>query len=165
MASAAIQKWKPIHENVVQLHISGMKNKRIAKLCGLTKERVSQILCDPQARVIIRQRNLRVREELAKEMDGRLLILSERSVERLEETMDVAEQTGTDAKKHQDNVALKILQGRGFLTRTVDESRTRERQPIEASLLERLTSAMEKANKAREMHEDDEEVPLAEIVG
>jgi len=159
---APIKNWKPKHENVVILHLNGWDNKAIAQYMKCSEVRVSQILNDPQAQAIIRSTMERVKENLGDDISDRLLKLTEKSVERIEETMQAKFVPGTDPKKHQDNVALKLLSGKGFLSGESEEAEKKDRE-IPISLLERFTDALEKSNEAKLLHSgEDPDVKEAE---
>ena len=145
---APIINWKPRHENIVVLHLNGWSNIAIADYMGITPVRVHQVLQDPQAQAVIRATMSRVRENLSAETADRLLELTEKAVERIAETLDMTFVPGTDPKKHQDNVSLQLLKGKGFLSDDRGEDgKVKERIPV--SLLERFTEALEATNKAK----------------
>lgn len=157
-----IKNWKPRHENIVILHLNGWSNIAIAEYIGLTKERVSQIINDPTARKIIDATMKRVRENLADNIEDNLTRLSSLSVERIEETLGTKFPPGTDPKKHQDNVALKLMKGRGLLPGELEKEREGAKIPV--SLLERFMDAFEGANEAKRLHSGETEVVAEEEI-
>lgn len=154
---APIKNWKPRHENVVILHLNGWGNDEIAKHLRITPVRVAQILQDPQAMILKAAVMKRVRENLSGDITDRLLELTELSVEKIAETLEATFVLGTDPKKHQDNVALQIVKGKGFLSGAEVPAETRDPQ-IPVSLLERFTAAMEKSNEAKRLHSGESNV-------
>lgn len=160
---APIVNWSPTHEYVVSLHIMGNSNKRIATAVGLSEVRVSQILHDPEAQKLIHRAKLSMRQKMSEDIEGRLVVAAEASVGRIEETLDAEFIPGSDGKKHQDGVALSILKGTGFLSKDFSGEGEAKRPPISSSQAERLISAMEKANEARQLAHE-QEILEAEIV-
>lgn len=168
MGLPAIKHWLPKHEVVVQLKIARWKNEAIAEEVGLTKERVSQILSDPRARAIVRARNHQIREDMGKSIGGRLLKLADKSVKRIEETMDQSfdPSENSEMKRHQDNLGLKLLQGVGYLGG--EEKKEGERK-LDGEMGSLLLKALKKSNDLAEKREEEERskelVQEAQVVG
>lgn len=162
MASLApIKKWTPRHEMVVSLHISGWSNLKIAEHFRITPVRVSQILCDPQAKALVRQANKTLRDKMKDDISDRLLTLAEGSVKNLEETIEASFLVGSDSKEHQDNVSLKILRGTGFLIGDKQEDASKTKNPLTETLAERLITALENSNEAERLNRSaDVKAPL-----
>jgi len=158
-----IKNWKPRHENIVMLHIGGWSNEAIAEYVKITPQRVYQVLQTHQAKALIATHLERVREQFGTEISDKLLNLAKLSVDRIEETLDQAFIPGTDAKKHQDRVSLDLLKGKGFLN-GADPDEVDRTQKVPASLLDRFTSALEKANEARMLHSGDNDPEAVEEV-
>lgn len=149
MGVPAIQNWKPLHDQVVQLHIAGVQNQVIAEIFGLTQERISQILHDPIGRQLIRLGQQRLRETIGRSIEDRLLILADRSIDNLRLTV---EQDGVDVtssfKRHQDSVGFKILEMAGYgkkdeHDRKGDATPTKEQMGKMLDLLDRREQARE----------------------
>jgi len=150
----ALKNWKPRHENVVMLHLGGWNNIAIANYTRMTPERIYQILQTPQAQALIASQMDRIRERFGSDVSDKLLKLTEISVNRVSETLEQDFIPGTDAKKHQDKVALEIMKGKGFLN-GADPSAVNHEQKVSVSLLEKFTNALERANEAKSLHTGD----------
>lgn len=154
-----LQTWSPRHDLAVALHLSGKKNVDIARVLEWTPEHVSIVLRQPQAKAMVERAQRRMRETTQEAITERLLELSEKAVERLEETLEQTFILGSKSKHHQDNTSLKILQGTGFLAGKKDGEKEEATDKVTATLVERLTASLEKAAEARIKARDVVEAP------
>lgn len=153
---APIQKWRPRHERIVRFHIAGMSNDEIAAELDITTVRVSQVLNDPHAKRLVQQAILSLRQKMSEDIEGRLIQQAEKAAARLDETLDADFIPGTKSKKAQDDVSLAILKGTGFLSREFNADReTVDR--LDKALVERVATALEKSNEAREIRAEESE--------
>lgn len=150
MSVPAIQNWKPKHTQIVFQSISGVTNKALAKQHNYTEVRISQILNDPQAAVIRRDIEKSLRRKMEEDIENKLVILAEKSVRRLDETLATDFTPGSKAKNQQDNVAVSVLKGTGFLSKDFSRNESSDRPPLNERLAERLVTALEESNTARE---------------
>lgn len=166
MSSAApIQKWAPHHERIVRLHIAGMENKEIADVVGLTDVRISQVLNDPHAQRLIRQAILNIRRRAEEDIETGLVLMAEKAKDRLRETIDAEFLLGSKAKKHQDDVALSLLKGTGFLSKDFGGPSTEAGERLDKALVEKLTDALEKSNRVVEEAQDVVEADFELVEG
>lgn len=155
-ALAPIVDWTPQHEIVVQLNIAGWGNEDVAKHVKLSKERVSQILQDPRAKISRGLALQRIRDSAMQNIDDRLVELAEKSLDRLAETINFdAPSVTSDFKRHQDNVSLSLVKP-FMVDRNVKSQK--EGGNIPESLFSRLVAAMENSNKAKEIQDAEYEI-------
>lgn len=147
-----IKNWSMKHEMIVHLHIGQWSNKAIAEHVGMSEVRVSQVLNDQHAKAIIRATRLRLRKQMEENIEDRLVRAAEKSIERVEETLDAGFELGSDAKKHQDNISMGILKGVGFFPGARDDDGRDQRPSLSGSLAERLITALDKSNEAAQLH-------------
>ena len=161
-ALAPIKKWKILHEMIVHLHIAQYSNEAIAEKLDVTPVRVSQVLSDPQAKQIIRAVRNNLRQTLMDGVEGELVLLADESVKRIGETLRYDEfMLGSDAKKHQDSLAMGVLKGVGFLPGEQENGKGTEKK-LSPALAERLITALEASNDVEKLR--NQEVLEAEIV-
>jgi hypothetical protein len=162
-AIAPIKKWKVQHEMIVHLHIAGYPAAAIAEKLGVTPVRVSQVLCDPQAKQIIRGVKNNLRQTLMDSVDDELVLLAEESVKRIGETLRYEDfSLGSDAKKHQDNLAMGVLKGVGFLPGEQEGIGKAVQKSLEPALAARLISALEASNEAEQIRQGTAETEIME---
>jgi hypothetical protein len=150
---APIKTWKAQHDAVIAMHLSGKKNIAIADELDLTPVRVSQIINDPQGQRIIEDAKKVFKLRLQEELGDRMLVLAELGSKRLLETMDEEFVPGSDAKKHQDNKAVDILRGTGFLDQQFAD-KTKDVGVVSNEVAKQLTDAIYKAAQAEKYKAD-----------
>ena len=159
---APIKKWSTKHEMVVHLHVAQYSNTAIAEKMGITPVRVSQILADPQAKQIIRAVQANLRKQMETSVEDRLVLLADESVNRIADTITFRDfPLGSDAKKHQDNIAMGVLKGVGFLP-GAKEGEGEPEKKLPQALAERLLLALDASNEASRIQ--NQEVMEAELV-
>lgn len=129
----------------------------IAKELGYTPARISQIINSDHGQALVSRATERMRQRFEEEIEGHLVTLAHESVLRLKSTIEFDDfALGSDAKKHQDNVALQILKGAGFLgSKSNDESKSTQ---LTDALAGRLIDALEATKKVDEIHDAEYEV-------
>lgn len=159
--NTTIRKWRPKYEMIVQLSITGMSNKALAEKFNLHEVRISQILNSPQAKLIQARTVALVKEIMLESVQDDLASLAVESVRRIGQTLRYEDFVlGTDAKKHQDNLALGVLKGTGFLNGESNEDDKKKPAPLTESLMARLTAALEKSNEAAEIQNQAKSEPI-----
>ncbi len=151
MPTKLIKNWSLKHEAVVQMRLAGWPVPDIAKECRYSKVRVSQILGDPKAKLVVAETIERLRRKSEEQLEGKIIALSGDALDRLGETIRHEDfLLGSDAKKHQDNLSLGFLRGAGVLNGMENGARdtVEKKAPIDASLSKRLVEALEESNKA-----------------
>ena len=148
----AIKNWKPVHTQIVMQSITGVSNKALAKQTGYTEVRISQILNDPQALALQRDVQKSLRLKMEEDIEDKLLVLAEASVRRLDETLSTEFAPGSKAKNQQDNIAVSVLKGTGFLSKDFSGNEASDRPPLDERLAERLVTALERSNEAVAHH-------------
>lgn len=157
-----IKKWKMTHTQMVLLHMSGMDNGDIAEQMDCTPQRVSQVINDPQAQRIIEATKAKIMRQWEESVENRMQKLTEDALESVEETLGFRDFVlGTDAKKHQDNTAIKVLQGRGVLGGE-DKKSAEVGLDLTTSLATRLATALERSNEMEAKHREEQEIVVEE---
>lgn len=144
------------HEAVVQMRMAGWPVEDIAKESGYSKVRVSQILGDPKAKLVIAETITRLRKRMEEEVEGEIIALSRDALKRIGETIRHEDfLLGGDAKKHQDTLSLNFLRGAGILNGMENGAKDAgEKSPIDPALSKRLVIALEESNKADKLREE-----------
>jgi hypothetical protein len=137
--------WLPRHNLVCQLHAIGMKNKEIAAATGYAETKVSVIINDPRARVVI-QRTL---EHMASNISDLHTRLKVHATEALDEI--VAELRESKDERIRQKAAFGILDRAGYTP-------VNKQLIIAGSMDERVASRMEKAMEKMEAIEAEYEV-------
>jgi len=148
-ALAPIKRWKPVHEQIVLLHILGKKHVEIAATIDMTPQRVMQVLKDPRAEKQIAQSHTRLKTFFKDEVEGRMMSLGPTAVENIAETLEAEIAPGVKAKEHQDRTSLELLSRIGFGKRDTVEHQGAGVGKMDRDLQERLVSALEKSSGAR----------------
>lgn len=149
------KKWTSRH--VLMCHLKGTglwTNKAIAEYFGCSEVTVSQVLNTEQGKAELAAIQKNLRAGMADSINGRLLKLMDKGVERLAQTIDAEFLPGSDPKKHQDNVALQLLKGKGHLSGVADDGDGNNSAPtaLDRPLAQRLIAALEKSNEAERIY-------------
>jgi len=136
--------------------MAGWPVEDIAKESGYSKVRVSQILGDPKAKLVIAETVERLRRRMVEEVEGEIISLSREALKRIGETIQHEDfLLGGDAKKHQDNLSLNFLRGAGILNGAENGAKDQGKEaPIDPALSKRLVEALEESNKADKLREE-----------
>jgi len=150
------------------MHLQGMKNYEIADELGLTPTRVYQVLKDPAAQMQIQRFRREMRKKAHSDIESRMTELGTAAIENIAETIEVKIAPGHRAKKHQDDVSLKLLDRLGYTPRTdraIDEGGIK----MDRDMQERLVGALEETRAVHAFDEAEEaewhEVDDIEAVG
>jgi hypothetical protein len=101
---------------------------------------------------------------LSEDVEDGLASLCVRALDIVRETLEVEGLgIGSDFKKHQDNMALSVLKGRGYLGKDAANNQgTKESIPEE--LAKRIAHALEKSNEAAEYARSENEIVVEESI-
>lgn len=148
---APIARWTVEHERIVALHIGNWSNEKIARHIKKSSVRVSQVLSDPQALRIINEAILGIRDRAMENLRTGIAELAITGLKRMKETIDFPDFVlGSDAKKHQDRLALDLAK----LVYSGREDAVEEVPVLDAALSERLIKALEDSNAVDELIEE-----------
>lgn len=158
---APIKNWKPWMTKVVILHMAGVSREAISKEFPSKKDpskflstaRITQILRDPSATQIMRGMEAKIKEKMEVDIEEGMFVLAEKGMKRLAETLDETFAPGSDAHKHQDNVSLTLV--KNFVPGEKEAKKRDNAPPLNEKLTERLITALEKSNEARQIHSGD----------
>lgn len=155
-----IKNWKPWMTKVVILHMARMPHCEIAKQFTYTRKdgtvreltvvRISQIINDPQGQQMIRGMNAQVKESMLSDIGDGMVVLAHKSMERLKETLEYTVPAGTDAKKHQDHVALQLT--KNITLGASGETENQKAPSYSEEVVNRFAAALEKVAATREIH-------------
>lgn len=154
--------WRARHDNVIMLHLSGYSNQLIAEMTQFSIGHVQRIIKDPRAQKAIETARRKLLGKAIYTIRERMVNLGVRAVENIAGTIEGEFEAGTKAHRHQDGVSFELLSRIGFgRTDAGEEGGTGIQLPPEEA--KRLVDAIEKANRAREIHAVAVEVE-AEVV-
>lgn len=157
-----MQVLKPSHEQIILLHLSGLKNVDIATALGISDQTVSNILGDEKAMELIAVGKENIKKNLLAGIDDKLVLLAHKSLSNLEKTVNADIPVKHRAKIHQDRVGVDLLKMLGYGEGPKEDS---DKKTITPELANRLTTALERAEKVREIVIEDavyEVVPAEE---
>lgn len=81
------KKWLPIYDAMISLHCAGKSNKEIAETFDYTDQQVSNILCSDQAKAIIAQVALYVRNKVSETAAERMKRLEAAAIANIEHAL------------------------------------------------------------------------------
>jgi Mor family transcriptional regulator len=153
-----IVKWTVEHEKIVAMHICQWSNEDIAEHFNLSKVQIYKVISDPQARKIINEAAMKIRSRMLDSLDEGMASLAVTAMKRISETLNFSDFVlGSDAKKHQDRLALDVIKVvQGSISRSEEEAK-----PLNEKLSKRLIEALEDSNAANELIKEGE----FEVVG
>ena len=112
---------KPIHDQMVILHIGGYSVDAIAKALGRGRTNVANVLHDPRAEKAIEFARKRTFSAIMTAVDDKMVVLGARAIDNIAETITTPVRdsegkvaVGTKAKVHQDNISFELLSRIGF---------------------------------------------------
>lgn len=150
MGLAPIKFFKTHHDRIVLMHLQHMKNYEIAEELGITPQRVHQVLKDPAAQRQIAEFRRRLREVVHEDIEGRMLKLGPSALENIAQTIDAEIPAHHRAKKHQDDVSLKLLDRLGYTPRSDRATDGEGGLRMDRDLQERLVGALESSERIHE---------------
>ncbi len=154
--------WHARHDNVIILHLTGYTPTGIAEATGFSLGHINRIIKDPRAQKAIETARRKLFGRAIYTIRERMVSLGVQAIKNISDTIDGDFEDGTKAKRHQDGVSFELLSRIGFgRSDAGEEGKTGIQLPPEEA--KRLVAAIEKANKAREIHVTAVEVE-AEVV-
>lgn len=140
-----------MHEQIILLHLANLKNNDIAEALGCSEQTVSNILGDEKAMELIAAGVENIRRNLTTKIDNKLLMLASKSIDNLEKTVNADIPVRHRAKIHQDKIGVDLLKMLGYGEQQKEETKNN----ITPELANRLTNALERAEKVREIVVED----------
>ena len=141
-----VQSWPLRNDEIVLKVMADIPVVDVAKAYNMTPQNVTKIIRDPRAQEIIKLARSKFQEKLVQETEEKLGLLSKLSVDALKVTLEEEMEATAKAKPNQDRVAMKILEGRGFLK--VDKSGSTGLQvPVE--IWDKLVDGLRKADEVQ----------------
>lgn len=143
-----VKNFKPIHDNILIMHLCGYQNKTIAEELDLHKNHVSDIINDPKAQKRIDHMRGRMYDRLEDDVVGKLKLLGPEAVNNIEQTLKAHHDPGSRSKKHQDKMSFKVLDKLEEMDSGGGAGPT-----LQSEDAERLSEGLEKAAEVDEMYE------------
>lgn len=143
----ALSAWTVRHDQICLLRATGTSERELAKTFNLARSTISNIVNDPRGQKIIELTRQKLRERIVEDVESQLDLATKASIKVLRRTLEADISPIHQAKANQDRVALKMLQGRGFL-RTEQPGQGGGFQ-MAPEQFDRLVSAMAKADAAQ----------------
>ena len=113
--------WKPIHDQMIALHIAGYNIDAIAKALNRARNTVAGVIHDPRAQKAIEFSRKRTFSTIMTAVDDQMVVLGVKAIDNIAETINTpvrdsegAPAIGTRAKIHQDNISFELLTRIGF---------------------------------------------------
>ncbi len=160
---APLVQWRPIHDQIIALHIAGYGPDAIVETLGKCRSTVIKTIKDPRGQKIFEIARKRTFSKVMENVEDRMAVLGVQAVDNI--ALTINEQVidsegkpaiGTKAKIHQDNISFELLSRIGFgRSQTQAEGGSVKFSP-EAE--KKLIDGIEKARKA------ETEFKKAEIV-
>lgn len=152
------KKWKPLYQAMVLLHAAGRSNVEIAERLEVTPQQVSNVLCSQQGKKHIERANEKLEEHTVEQISGTLRQIATKTANL---TLALFEDDELVAKSPFALIdrGLRIMEGSGHLKK----GSTGESPPggtfnqynfgmLPPALIESLTSALEKADEVKKLH-------------
>lgn len=159
----ADRQWPVRNDQIVALAAVGVPSRDIAKQFGMSKGNVNRIVNDPRGQAMLTQLRQRWREKILEDIEGGLDVASKLAVKAVLKTLKADIPASKQAKANQDRVAIKILQGRGFLPGS-DGSGDDGGLRMSDEQFGRLVGAIEKSSRVQEIDPFEGRVLPAEVV-
>lgn len=159
-----VVKWSPKHDQVVALRLAGYDVMSICATTGYSDVQVRRILKNPRAKKAMEAARERMLGKFLVGIQDQMVSLGPRALKNIAQTIRQDTEVGTKAKVHQDNVSFELLSRLGFSKKASRENGDGVRGALlDRDMQERLVTALEKSNKAREIHANAEEVEYEEV--
>ena len=143
-----VQEWPIRNDDIVLKVLAGVPVKIVADAYKMTPQNVSKICNNPKAAEIVKLARAKFQEKLVQSNEEKLGLLSNMAVDRLKTTLETDLPATAKAKPNQDRVALKILEGRGFLK--VDKSGSAGLQ-VPMEVWDKLMDGLKKSDEAMQI--------------
>lgn len=142
--------WSARNDMIVMMAFSGhYTNGQIGEKFGITAAQVGNIVNDPRAKEVLDIARHRLREKLMEDIEDQLDLTAKASLKVLKRTIKANISPMHKAKINQDRVALKLLQGRGFLS--TEARREEEGTKMSDDQFNALVAAIEKSDRAKQI--------------
>lgn len=151
--------WPLRNDQIVLMALGGTSHKDIAAAHNITPQMVSKIVNDPRADEIVRIAKQKLRERIFTGMEENLDLAAKAALKVIQKTLDAEISPTHKAKANQDRVAIKMLQGRGFLGVERGEDSGFKMSPEQFG---RLEKALQKADAASEIEIRDAEYTIVD---
>lgn len=145
------KRWHPMYEEVVMMDHMGYKNIEIARLKGITKEHVSNILNTDQAKALRELIVLRLRDKGTSTLEARLERAADKAMSRIEEVINDDEYAEGNKGGIFDR-SLKLLQATKKVAKT-DSPDVTNNILIPAGALLQLKEAVAASDAVRARHQ------------
>jgi len=143
-----VQKWPTRNDQIVLAVLAGATPADVARAFGMTRQNVAKILKSPMAQDVILAAKGKLREKLLEDIEDELDVMSKLALRKLRVTLDADITAVHKAKPNQDRVAMKLLEGRGFLRKERDDGGGFH---MSEEQFGKLIQAMEKADAVQEI--------------
>ena len=147
MANEVAERWPLRNDQIVLMILAGSPAREVAAAYGLSERQVSSIFTDPRAADIKRLARERLQEKILETIEDELDVTSKLAVQVIKRTLEADIAPVHKAKANQDRVAIKVLQGRGFL-RSEDRGAGAGFQ-VTNDQFDKLLTALGKADEAK----------------
>jgi predicted transcriptional regulator len=147
---------------IVALHISGHSREVIAEQLGITPATVTNALKSREGQAILEDAKRRMRENVFGRLESEILVLAERGVQNIRQTMEANFALGSRGKIHQDQVSLKMLGIIGYTEDSMSERRKTAGAQLNDDLAKALLKAIDKADASAAVHGGRDITALAE---
>ena len=155
--------WKPIHDQMIALHIAGYSIDLIAKSVNRARNTVAGVIHDPRAQKAIEFARKRTFSTIMTAVDDQMVVLGVKAIENIAETITTPVRDsegkpaiGTRAKVHQDNISFELLSRIGFGKGGQQEEAGGLRLSPETE--KKLVAGIERATKAESEYKKAEDV-------
>ena len=165
---APLMQWKPIHDQMIALHIAGYSLDKIAQTLGRARNNVANVIHDPRAQKAIEFARKRTFSTIMTAVDDQMVVLGVKAIDNIAETINTpvrdsegAPAIGTRAKVHQDNISFELLSRIGFGKGAQQEEAGGLRLSPETE--KKLVAGIERATKAEVAFNRGEKVEFEDV--
>lgn len=157
--------WPLWKEQVVFLILAGNTQQEVADILekqGITISRqgISAIMQTEEAKGLVAAVKIKFRENLMTSIEEELDAASQLALRAVKKTLSADLTAIHKAKPNQDRVALKVLQGRGYLA--VESPMREQSLQVPPEILGKLVTALEKSAQAKDIDPFENKGPVVE---
>lgn len=149
--------WSLRNDQIVLLVVAGTPHSEIAKQFGLTRQRVTQIMATAKAKEMVAQYRQRLQEHLLSSIEGQLDESAKLAAKAIKKTLEADISAFHKAKSNQDRVAIKLLEGKGFLNKKEERADDAAMQ-VTNEQFNKLMAAISKSDEAAKIRVVEAEV-------
>ena len=142
-------KYKPRQEQVIALHLAGLKNNEICEVLDYSASRVSILLTDDRAQQVIAQTRGELLRDMSREVKD---VIVSHSLEAIEKVVDLMH--NAESEKVQQTSAFDILDRAGFKPKEVSLSAKLVIETDDAALITEALKEISTPPEALEMVQD-----------